>query len=226
MKIKNVKVYGLEESIIRSGYPMQTGEPTTLPDEKTKWISKIEWDLAKGTENKDYNRAIKLANTPSGSGHDNFLKGIIVQFDLGYTQYWTKHLQRYVWFTYFSGQSLMHKLTSVKDISSHVNKWVMLSTINRINLLIEVYNDNNTIYPVFLDSIVRVDSKQDLFHAIISNCPMGYELWQPITTNYMSLKTMYFQRKSHKLYDWKEFCAWIETLPMSELITGKDGTEI
>ena len=30
MKIKNVKVYGLEESIIRSGYPMQVGEPETL----------------------------------------------------------------------------------------------------------------------------------------------------------------------------------------------------
>ena len=30
MKIKNVKVAFLEESIIRSGYPMQTGEPEDL----------------------------------------------------------------------------------------------------------------------------------------------------------------------------------------------------
>ena len=33
--------------------------------------------------------ALKLSNAISGSGHDNFLKGIIVQFDLKYPEYFS-----------------------------------------------------------------------------------------------------------------------------------------
>ncbi len=32
MKIKNLRIYGLGESCIRSGYPMQTREPSDLDD--------------------------------------------------------------------------------------------------------------------------------------------------------------------------------------------------
>ena len=209
MEIKNVKVAFLEESIIRSGYPMQFGEPKDLyygdgyidPDAKS---------------DSDKKRADKLSNTPVGSGHDNFLKGIIVQFDLKYTQYWTKHLQRYTWFTYFSGQSQMHKMTS-RPIRESVNKYVCNTVLELEEYLINKYNSGETVYPFIYDSLV-IENKQKLFQVIMSNCPMGYELWQPITTNYMSLKTMYKQRRHHKLEEWQEFCDWIKTLPMSELI--------
>jgi hypothetical protein len=43
---------------------------------------------------------------------------------------------------------------------------------------------------------------------------MGYELWMGISTNYLQLKTIYFQRRNHKLDEWKYFCKWIEKLPM------------
>jgi len=205
MKIKNLKVYGLPESIIRSGYPMQVGEPEDIIDEDNI-------DLLSN----DYKRASKLAKAPVGSGHDNFLIGINVQFDLCYPQYWTKHLQRYHWFQYFSGQSLMHKLTSVKDVKDNCNKWVMDIVIESVNELISYYNDERTIYPFSPDGKKIANTREDLFHMIISNCPLGYELWIPVTTNYMQLKTMYNQRKTHKLYDWKEFCKWIQSLPLAE----------
>ena len=173
---------------------------------------------------KEDERAYKLANTPIGSGHNNFLIGITVQFDLCYPQYWTKHLQRYHWFQYFSGQSIMHTLTKVPKVLNQCNRWVLEQTADKVDELIKLYNTNELIYPFYLDYRVKIENKKDLFHAIVSNTPAGYELWQPVTTNYMQLKTMYFQRKTsheHKLYDWKEFCDWIETLEMSNLITGK-----
>ena len=213
MEIKNVKVYGLEESIIRSGYPMQIEAPTELgyTDDKCIYIGEA--------EEKDYIRSRKLANTPNGSGHDNFLKGIIVQFDLKYTQYWTKHLQRYTWFTYFSGQSQMHKMTT-RSLKDACNKYVIPRIINEVQLMIDTYNYADAKYPLNIGGI-EIINKQKLFQAIMSNCPMGYELWQPVSTNYMSLKTMYNQRRHHKLEEWQEFCDWIETLPMSKLITNK-----
>lgn len=36
------------------------------------------------------------------------------------------------------------------------------------------------------------------------------------------LANIYKQRKNHKLDEWREFCKWIEELPYSELITGKE----
>lgn len=37
--------------------------------------------------------------------------------------------------------------------------------------------------------------------------------------SYQSLRRIYFQRRSHRLPMWHDFCRWIETLPYSQLIT-------
>ena len=206
MQIKNVKVYGLNESIIRSGFPMKFGEPETFNDNNVS--------------EKDSNRAIKLSNTEIGTGHSNFLKGIIVQFDLKYAQYWTPQLQRYHFFEIVSSQSKMHCLTKINDISKYCNNYVLTDVIQIINDLIRMYNKEQ--FPctfVLGNDSITISSKEDCFKYIISNLPMGYEMWMAITTNYLQLKTIYKQRKSHKLKDdWGEFCKWIETLPNSELI--------
>lgn len=213
MKIKNVNVYGLEESIIRSGYPMQTGEPEDLP---------LKGDLRQILIPHD-NRAKKLAKTPVGSGHNNFLKGIIVQFDLQYPQYFTPQLQRYNWVNIISSQSKMHKLTSVKDIAKSCNKYVLWKNIDITNQLIQAYNFNS--YPIVLeyritedneDIEIVADTREELFQYIISNLPMGYEMWMGISTNYLQLKTIYNQRKNHKLQEWREFCEFVKTLPLAE----------
>jgi len=204
MEIKNVIVYGLKESIVRSGYPMQVGEPGEMSS-----VINFDKDWDKYKE-----RALKLSKVNSGTGHDNFLKGIIVQFDLKYAQYFTPQLQRYNWIDIISSQSKMHKLTSVKDIGEHCNKWVFFENIQTINYLIDLYNTNDFKTTSRTIGEITINTKEDCFRCIISNLPMGYELWMGISTNYLQLKTIYNQRKNHKLEDWKEFCNWIETLPM------------
>jgi len=200
MKIKNVKVAFLEESILRSGYPMRTGEPIDLP------INLI-------ADEQSQARAKKLSKVKTGTGHDNFLKGIIVQFDLQYPQYFTPQLQRYNWIDIVSSQSKMHKLTSCKNVQDNCNAYVLESITDIINELIETYNNTG----------LTGDDKKDMFQIIMSNLPMGYMLWMGISTNYLQLKTIYHQRKNHKLEEWRYFCNWIESLEMSHLITGKNG---
>ena len=207
MQIKNVKVYGLEESIIASGYCMKTGEPIDLGDIFNSAMSKLNNYLYAGIDDsKDAIRAKKLAKTPIGSGHNNFLKGIIVQFDLQYPEYFSPQLQRYHWVDIVSSQSKMHKITGrllrKEDFTGHTCE----TFISVINDLIEMYKENPS---------------EDLFCEIISNLPSGYLKWMRISTNYLQLKTIYNQRKNHKLNEWKEFCEWIKTLPMAaELIYG------
>jgi len=41
-----------------------------------------------------------------------------------------------------------------------------------------------------------------------------------ITTNYLQLKTIYRQRKNHKLPEWRIFCDWILSLPEFKELTG------
>ena len=55
---------------------------------------------------------------------------------------------------------------------------------------------------------------------MIYNIPSVFEYTAGMVTNYRQLKTIYGQRKNHRLNEWKEFCKWIESLPESHLITG------
>lgn len=219
MKFKNVKVYGLYESMIRSGYPMQVGEPMEL---------KYEYPFQFVPDERDDIRANALAKAPVGSGHNNFLKGVIVQFDLQYPEYFSPQLQRYHWIDIVSSQSKMHSLTKITDVKENCNKYVYQGIINIINELIRRYNNctkemypMKVIFPVGNDKTeMHIESKEECFQYIISNLPSGFELWMGISSNYLQLKTIYNQRKNHKLSEWREFCEWIKTLPMAELITG------
>ena len=48
---------------------------------------------------------------------------------------------------------------------------------------------------------------------LVASLPCGFCLGATMTTNYQQLKTMYIQRRVHRLTEWHNFCAWCETLP-------------
>ena len=58
------------------------------------------------------------------------------------------------------------------------------------------------------------------FDTMMCTVPMGLHLTARMTTNYLQLKTMSARRHHHKSKEWQEFCKWVNTLPMSYLITG------
>lgn len=188
--INNVKVYGLKESIKRAKYPMSI-DINTLNDELTNGIK-------------------ALGNSKKGEGHDNFLNGIIVQFDLTFTiKAWTEE-ERYHFIDFVSSQSTMHRIAKF-DIEKQVIGYVTQNTINEVNRLKDIYNENPT---------------SENYLTLLYNVPVGFQLTAGMTTNYRQLKTIYSQRKTHRLPEWREFCAWIETLPMfKELCLGGDGDE-
>lgn len=67
----------------------------------------------------------------------------------------------------------------------------------------------------------RTKDPEDYLRLLYS-CPVGLKLTARMTTNYRQLKTIYRQRKNHRLPEWQAFCRWIETLPYAkELIIGK-----
>lgn len=145
-------------------------------------------------------RAIKLCQTKPGSGHANFRKGIRVSFDIEYPNYISPEMQRYHWFDIVTSSSKMHRLTKM-DFGKCCNKWVTAQTKEQMKCLIAAYNEDPT---------------EENFMKVLSNCPQGVMLFMRVSTNYEQLATIYRQRKSHKLKEWRSFCKWIETLPYAK----------
>lgn len=182
-KIEKTEVYGLNKSIIASGNAMRTemNDNTLEADEK------------------DLKRAINLGTTKSGEGHDNFLNGIIVQFDLYAPLYMWKQLQRYHFLDFISSQSTMHRLVKF-NIKEQCVSDVDEKILERYQELLDEYNNCNEL-------------KDKLWRTLVASLPCGFILGATMTTNYRQLKTIYNQRKHHKLKEWHEFCRWCETLP-------------
>jgi len=208
LEIKNTKVYDLRESVIACRNAMRLEMPEYTDEEFEKGLVR-----AKKLVQASKNGIVKC--------HDNFMTGIRVSFDMKYTQYITKQFQRYHWFDYVSSSSLMHRITKM-DFEKCCNKYVTQESIDQMKRLIAEYNDIAN-EPV-LDGY-HEDHTQRLYVAwmkILSNCPMGTELFVHVSTNYKQLQTIYFQRKGHKLKeDWGKFEKWVEGLPYAhELIIG------
>lgn len=218
LEIKDTKVYGLEESIIASGYAMTT-EPYKYQREKDQNFSN------------HLKRAIKLAKCGGGSGHSNFRTGIIVQFDVKYPQYISPEMQRYHFLQIITSQSKMHRLLKM-DLNEMCNKYVSQETIDVVNQLITNYNliadekpgRDYIAIPLIVElrngEKIECHSKEEALYTIwmqiLSNCPLGLEMWMRVSLNYEQLATIYKQRRHHKLKEWHIFCDWIETLPYAK----------
>lgn len=221
LEFSNVKVYDLRESIISCRNAMRLEAPDYNSEEEF---------------NKGLDRAKKLVNASKNDNnvkcHDNFLTGIRVSFDMKYTQYISKQFQRYHWFDYVSSSSLMHRITKM-DFSKCCNKYVSQASIDEVTKWVNVYNNivNNHIEEYVFDTgkekfhtYTYKDTIYTAFMLVISNCPMGTELFVRVSTNYKQLQTIYYQRKHHKLHeDYNAFIDMVKSLPYAkELILSED----
>lgn len=173
----NVKVYGLEDSIKASKYPMSVD------------IESCTEEITKTTK--------KLGGCEKGTGHDQFLTGIIVQFDLTLSlKAWTE-AQRYHFLDFVSSQSTMHRIASF-DFEEQCNEYVTDEVKDLFKKYVSEYKSEPT---------------AENYLKILYNIPTGFRLTARMTTNYRQLKTIHDQRKAHRLPEWRELCVWIETLP-------------
>ena len=109
----------------------------------------------------------------------------------------------------------MHRITKL-DIRRQCNKYVWDSTIENLEYATKKYNaieDKNS------------EDAKELYLEILYNVPSGFELTARITTNYRALKTVYSQRKNHRLPEWREFCSQIEEFPYFKILCLGDGTD-
>lgn len=203
LKIENFEVYGIPRSVYSARNAFNS------------W-NKSDSDLSTDSlGNADLDLAIRLRN--AGTDHRKFMRMIIVYLDITAPLYWWKEFDTYKVGTVANSCSTMHKIAdkefTLEDFScEHLqNSWLahLKETIRLLNEARDAYNWCNT------------DAKKDWWWQMIQLLPSSYNQKRTVMLNYEVLANIYKSRRNHKLDEWHTFCDWIESLPYSELITGK-----
>jgi hypothetical protein len=232
IKIENVETCGWEAAIRGMRNPKNSwkksdsewypiGIPTTNPAAiNDKYLSQ-KYCLG----DNDLGLMTRLRN--AGTDHRKFMRMIAVYLDITAPLYWLKEFDTYKVGTVTDSCSTMHKIHAKEfelDDFSHehiINSVSMgaqeievrISPMQALLTTIECLNSYRKLY------LETKDKKY--WWQMIQLLPSSYNQRRTIMLNYEVLANIYKSRRNHKLDEWRELCAWIETLPYSELITGK-----
>lgn len=191
--VSDCHVYDLDESVRASKYPMAV--------DHNKTNSEIT------------DRTKSLGRTGMGEGHDNFLSGIVVNFDLTITNKMWVEAERYHFFQIVSSQSTMHRISKIGENRNNFDSHVDTRTLSILDEKIAEYNRLSSLATT--DDLNVTQKRDELLKEayldILMNVPAGLKLTARISTNYRQLKTIYYQRKNHRLPEWRKFCNWMET---------------
>lgn len=158
MKVENLKVYDLDESIKASGYPMRTELDTNE------------------IEKKDLKRCFNLTKASNGNGaHGQWLTGVRVAFDLTCTNKMWVEAERYRFLEFVSSQSTMHRITKF-DIKSQCCEYVDDRIIAIVNEKIDEYNANPT-SENYLAVLYNIPSGFELTARLTTNYRCLLNIW-------------------------------------------------
>lgn len=229
LKIENAEVIGWEAAIRGMRNPKNSWEksdsewypigiPTTNPAAINDKYSSQKYCLG----DNDLSLMTRLRN--AGTDHRKFMRMIAVYLDITAPLYWWKEFATYKVGTVANSCSTMHKIADKEftlDDFSHEHLGYSCCTDNEFD------NPMNTLEQVIIvlngcrDKYIATNNKF-WWWQLIQLLPSSYNQRRTIMLNYEVLANIYKSRRNHKLDEWHTFCDWIETLPYSELITGKE----
>lgn len=159
---------------------------------------------------------LKLMNTlrNAGTDHRKFMRMITVYLDITAPLYWWKEFDTYKVGTVANSYSTMHKIAAKEfTLEDFSHEHLGYQSIRVLKDTIKVMND-------FREEFIKDHEKVNWWQ-MIQLLPSSYNQKRTVMLNYEVLANMYKSRRNHKLDEWHTFCDWIESLPYSELITGK-----
>ena len=244
LKIENTEVVGFEAAIRGMRNPMNSWDksdsgwdahiPPIILRNQVDWEQWAEQYKAVQYSDEytydigpnDRDLMVRLRN--AGTDHRKFMRMITVYVDITAPLYWWKEFDTYKVGTVANSCSTMHKISDKEftfDDFSHeklINSACMeireqhirISPIQALATTIECLNSYRDLY------LQTKDKKY--WWQMIQLLPSSYNQKRTVMLTYEVLANMYKSRCNHKLDEWHTFCDWIERLPYSELITGKE----
>lgn len=180
---------------------------------------------------KDFDLMTRLRNT--GTDHRKFMRMIAVYVDITAPLYWWKEFDTYKVGTVANSCSTMHKIAAKEfTLNDFSCEHLTTQSVECLKNTIDLLNMHRSLYISKTDE--KVDQytvmsdecytkyKKDIWWQMIQLLPSSYNQRRTVMLNYEVLANIYKSRRNHKLDEWHTFCNWIEELPYSELIIGKE----
>lgn len=239
IKFENYEVLGFEHAIRGMRNPMNSWEKSDsfncdldcfhCVENNIMCSSYEEGDFVIGSN--DHDLMMRLRN--AGTDHRKFMRMITVYVDITAPLYWWKEFDTYKVGTVANSCSTMHKIAdkefTLEDFShEHLLTWNECSSEDTI-LYCEGCETFTISYDILTDTIKALNyyrkkyletKDKKYWWQMIQLLPSSYNQRRTVMLNYEVLANIYKSRKTHKLDEWRGFCAWIENLPYSEIITG------
>lgn len=221
LKIEHVEVVGWEAAIRGMRNPMNSWEKSDsltctnckgcLPGQECD-----RYNSGTFIGPNDLDLMTRLRN--AGTDHRKFMRMITVYLDITAPLYWWKEFDTYKVGTVANSCSTMHKIAAkeftLEDFSHEhldvVSRSCLEGVIHILNLNRDSFNKN------------AYDDPKIPWWQMIQLLPSSYNQKRTVMLNYEVLANIYKSRRNHKLDEWHTLCDWIERLPYSELITGKE----
>ena len=191
----------------------------------------------------DHKLMMNLRN--AGTDHRKFMRMITVYVDITAPLYWWKEFDTYKVGTVANSCSTMHKIHDKEFTMEDFSTEHLLNPLSpgdeRYVPYVDVSFDTDgtitfsptgilecRVIPMLNECRHRYLETKDkkYWWQMIQLLPTSYNQKRTVMLNYEVLANMYKSRKNHKLDEWHDLCAWIESLPYSELITGATLTDI
>lgn len=248
LKIENTEVMGWEAAIRGMRNPMNSWEKSDsrfslLEDCGDCTHCNLRFDECNEQQigPNDLDLMTRLRN--AGTDHRKFMRMITVYLDVTAPLYWWKEFDTYKVGTVANSCSTMHKIADKEftlDDFSHEHLFKAddvggmyysetaeeeFTSTDALMVIIEALNVYRKTYmAVKADTVSDYDHmSKEYWWQMIQLLPSSYNQRRTVMLNYEVLANIYKSRNNHKLDEWHTFCDWIESLPYSELITGKGG---
>lgn len=241
IKFENVEVMGWEAAIRGMRNPMNSWEKSDSKQigqilkseeifsgvERTYWEPCVPYTSIGPN---DFDLMTRLRN--AGTDHRKFMRMITVYMDITAPLYWWKEFDTYKVGTVANSCSTMHMIAAkeftLEDFShEHLTTQsieYLKNTISLLNIYRSLYiskTDKQVDQCTVMSDECYTKYKKDIWWQLIQLLPSSYNQRRTVMLNYEVLANIYCSRKNHKLDEWRELCAWIESLPYSELIVGE-----
>lgn len=224
LKIKNVELHGWEPGIRGMRNPKNSwkksdskfvttdGDHHDICGNFGPGYGSYGWEEAVIGEN-DLNLMTTLRD--AGTDHRKFMRMIVVYMDVTAPLYWWKEYDTYKVGTVANSCSTMHKIAEKEFTLDD------FSCEHLIGIAKDDLHGTTSVLNHFRKLYLQSKDKK-YWWQMIQLLPSSYNQRRTVMLNYEVLANIYKSRRNHKLDEWHTFCDLIESLPYSELITGKE----
>ena len=220
IKIENVEVLGWEHAIRGMRNPKNSWDRSDSGIYYFQTDKIIDGDIVCCPEyvvgDNDLGLMKKLAN--GGPVHAKYRRMIAVYMDVTCHHTWWAEFDTYKVSTVRNSCSKMHKIHVKEFVKDDFSTEGIDECGGRTLEVFEIVKDELERLRVLFNET----GEKKYWRAIIELLPMGFNIKATVMLNYEVLYNIYTWRNNHKVFEWVEFCKWIETLPYAkELIIAK-----